>query len=163
MRSAFRLNINLLLLTLGVAIANSQQLPEGPGKLETQKLCSQCHEISRSISVRQDRAGWQGVMSKMSTLGMKATDQELQAAFEFLASHYPADEVPKLNINTAEAVDIESALTLRRSQASAVITYREKHGHFKTIEDLKKVPGLDPVSLLERQPRIVLLVSDPRF
>ena len=154
MRSASRLNINLLLLAMGAAINFAQQLPDGPGKLETQKLCSQCHEISRSISVRQDRAGWQGVMSKMSTLGMKATDQELQSAFEYLASHYPADEVPRLNINTAEAVDIESALTLRRSQASAVIAYREKHGAFKTIEGLKKVPGLDPAKIEAKKDRL---------
>ena len=154
MLSASRLSTNLLFLMLGVAVSFAQQLPEGPGKPETQKLCSQCHEIARSISVRQDRAGWQGVMSKMSTLGMKATDQELQAAFEYLASHYPADDVMRLNINTAEAVDIESALTLRRSQASAVIAYREKHGPFKTIGDLKKVPGLDPAKIEAKKERL---------
>lgn len=155
MLSASPLNTKLLLLTMGAAISFAQQLPDGPGKLDTQKLCSQCHEISRSISVRQDRAGWQGVMSKMSTLGMKGSDQELQAAFEYLVSHYPADEVPKLNINTAEAVDIESALTLRRSQASAVIAYREKHGAFKTIDDLKKVPGLDPAKIEAKKDRLI--------
>ena len=29
------------------------------------------------------------------------------------------------------------------SEAAAVIQYREKHGRFKTLDDLKKVPGLD--------------------
>ncbi len=149
-----RLNTKFLFLMMGAAFSNAQQLPDGPGKPETQKLCSQCHEISRSISVRQDRAGWQGVMSKMSTLGMKATDQELQSVFEYLVSHYPADEVPKLNINTAEAVDIESALTVRRSLAAAIIAYREKHGAFKTIDELKKVPGIDPAKIEAKKDRL---------
>ncbi|SPF35983.1 hypothetical protein SBA4_1780005 [Candidatus Sulfopaludibacter sp. SbA4] len=51
------------------------QLPDGPGKAETEKICAQCHELERSISLRQDRDGWQATMNKMITLGAKGTDQ----------------------------------------------------------------------------------------
>jgi competence protein ComEA len=46
-------------------------------------------------------------------------------------------------VNTAKAIDFETRLSLRRSQAAAVIQYRNTHGSFKSIEDLKKVPGID--------------------
>jgi len=50
-------------------------------------------------------------------------------------------------VNRATAIELESRLSLRRSQAAAVIEYRAKHGPFKSIEDLKKVPGIDSVKI----------------
>ena len=53
---------------------------------------------------------------------------------DYLAKAFPAEAVPKLNINTAMAIDFESALSLRRSQAAAVVEYRTKNGKFKSID-----------------------------
>ncbi len=119
------------------------QLPDGPGKEETEKLCKQCHELERSVSLRQDRAGWQATVDKMVSLGAQGTDKEIQAVLDYLAKTYPGDEQPKLNVNKATAIELESRLSLRRSQAAAILDYRTKNGAFKSIEDLKKVPGID--------------------
>lgn len=119
------------------------QLPEGPGREETEKLCSDCHELARSISLRQDRDGWKATINKMISLGATATEQEISAALEYLSTHYPAQALPPLNVNTGKAIDFETRLSLRRSQAAAIIQYRNVHGSFKSIEDLKKVPGVD--------------------
>lgn len=148
----------LLLLTLPIAftaLLPAQQLPEGPGRAETEKLCQQCHELARSISLRQDRAGWGTTMVKMSAFGMKASDREVAIVLDYLARHYGAEEVPPININTARAIELEAGLSLRRSQARALIEYREKHGGFKSIEDLKKVPLLDFAKIEEKKNRIV--------
>jgi len=131
-----------LALTLGFGIA-SAQLPDGPGKQETEKICSQCHELERSISLRQDRDGWKATMNKMVSLGAEGTQEEFQLAYEYLARNYPGQEVPKVNVNKATAIELEAGLTLRRSQAAAVLAYRAKNGNFKSIDDLKKVPGID--------------------
>ena len=48
-----------------------------------------------------------------------------------------------------------SGLSLKRSQAKAVVTFREKHGNFKSLDDLKKVPGLDAAALDAKKERIV--------
>ncbi len=130
------------------------QMADGPGRADTQKLCSQCHEVERSISLRQDRAGWQATMDKMYTLGMKATDQEMQAVLNYLSEHYPADTIPRINVNKARAIDLESGLSLLRSQAAAIIEYRAKHGDFKSIEDLKRVPGVDAAKIEARKDRL---------
>jgi competence protein ComEA len=131
------------------------QMPEGPGKAETLKVCSQCHEVERSISPRQDRAGWQATIDKMGTLGMKATDEEMQAILNYLSLHYPADAVPRINVNKARAIDLESGLSLRRSEAALIIQYRTKNGDFKSIEDLKKVPGVDAAKIEAKKDRLV--------
>jgi competence protein ComEA len=130
------------------------QLPDGPGKEETEKLCKQCHELERSVSLRQDRAGWQTTVDKMVSLGAQGTDKELQTVLDYLAKNYPGDELPKLNVNKATSIEFESRLSLRRSQAAAVIDYRTKNGPFKSIEDLKKVPGIDVAKIEAKKDRL---------
>ena len=132
----------------------SAQLPDGPGKAETEKICSQCHELARSISLKQDRAGWEITVNQMVSLGAKATDKETGAVIDYLAAHYAAEEVPRINVNKARAIDLESGLTLRRSEAAAIIEYRAKNGPFKSIDDLKKVPGLDAAKIDAKKDRL---------
>jgi competence protein ComEA len=130
------------------------QLPDGPGKAETQKLCSQCHELERSISLRQDRGGWQVTVSKMASLGMEAGDKELTAVVDYLAANYPSDQLPKLNVNKAQAIEFESRLSLKRSEAAAIIAWRAKNGPFKSIEDFKRIPGIDFAKVESRKDRL---------
>lgn len=154
MRSVFPWSIKTVVAAVVFAAAAHAQLPDGPGKAETQKICSQCHELERSISLRQDRAGWQATINKMVDLGAKASDADLTKVLDYLSTHYPADEVPRININKARAIDLEAGLTLRRSQAAAIIEYREKNGPFHSIEDLKKVPGIDFAKIEAKKDRL---------
>ena len=150
-----RLSTSVLLLALLTVSGWSQVLPEGPGKAETERLCKGCHELSRSISLRQDRGGWEATMKKMVAMGIKGTEQEFNLVLDYLVKNYPAEEVPPLNINKATAIELESRLTLRRSQASAIIKYRNENGSFKSIDDLKKIPGIDFEKIEARKDRVV--------
>src|SRR5262249_61479474 len=118
-----------------LSAAQVRQLPDGPGKAETQKLCSQCHELDKAFSLSQDRTGWQGTIDKMVGFGMKGTEQERSAVLEYLVKNFPADELPKINVNEAKAIELDSGLSPRRSQAAPILQYREKHGPFKPIHD----------------------------
>jgi len=149
------MRVKALLTIAFVASAAWAQLPDGPGKAETERLCSQCHELARSISLRQDRAGWEATVDKMVSLGAKATDKETGAVIDYLAAHFAAEEVPRINVNKARAIDLESGLTLRRSEAAAIIEYRTKNGPFKSIADLKKVPGIDAAKIEGKKDRLV--------
>lgn len=146
----FRWSISLLALA-----ACAQQLPDGPGKQIVEKRCIGCHELARSVSLRQDRAGWATSIAKMSALGMKAGEEELAAMLDYLARHFPAGDVPPIHINKARAIEIESRLGLKRSQAAAIIRHRTENGDFKSVDDLKKVPGLDPADIESKKDRIV--------
>jgi competence protein ComEA len=149
-----RLNIKPLLTLALLASGAWAQLPDGPGRAETERVCSQCHELARSISLRQDRAGWQATVDKMVSLGAKATDKETGAVIDYLAAHFAAEDVPRINVNKARAIDLESGLTLRRSEAAAIIEYRTKNGPFQSIDDLKKVPGIDAAKIEAKKDRL---------
>lgn len=85
---------------------------------------------------------------------MKGSAQELDLVLDYLARHFPAEDVPRVNVNKASAIELESGLSLRRSQAAALIAYREKYGDFKTLEDLRKVPLLDAAKIEAKKDRI---------
>jgi len=143
------------MLLIAAAAAAYGQLRDGPGRAETEKLCSQCHELSRSISLHQDRPGWEATVAKMVNLGAKASDVEIQIVTNYLAKNFPAEEVPMIHVNTARAIEFESGLSLRRSQAAAVIAYRTKNGPFKSIADLEKVPGIDAQKIESKKDRLI--------
>lgn len=154
MRLVSRLSTKLAAAALVCAGAAFAQIPDGAGKAEVMKVCTQCHEVERSISLRQDRAGWQGTIDKMAGMGMKASDSDVQAVLNYLSTNFAADEVAKINVNTATAIQFESGLSLRRSQAAAIIEYRTKNGNFKSIDDLLKVPGIDKEKVTAKKDRL---------
>ena len=48
-----------------------------------------------------------------------------------------------VNINTADAATIAMELKgVGEKTAAAIVAYREEHGPFKTLDDLKKVKGI---------------------
>jgi competence protein ComEA len=153
MRSAMGLRSSLLWVLSGCAIAQVQMV-DAPGKEQTMKVCAGCHEVERSISLKQDREGWQNTISKMVGLGAQGSEQEFSAVLDYLSKNYAAEEIAKLNVNKAEAIEFESRLSLTRSQAAAIVAYRAKNGSFKSIEDLKKVPGVDAAKIDAKKDRI---------
>lgn len=130
------------------------QMPDGPGKQETVKLCSQCHEIERALSPRQDHDAWQATIDKMVALGLRASDDDLKLVTDYLAKAYPGEPIPKLNMNTATAIQLESGLTLKRSESAAVIEYRTKNGNFKSLDDLKNIPGVPFAKFAAKKDRL---------
>jgi competence protein ComEA len=144
-----------LILVLGTMTASAQQLPEGVGRVEMEKMCTQCHELSRSVSLRQDHDGWGQTMAKMAAFGMKSTDKDYSVVLSYLSLHYPPEDLPPVNINKAPAIEMEARLSLRRSQAAAVVAYRKANGDFKSLDDLRKVPNLDFAMLESKKDRIV--------
>ena len=131
------------------------QFPDLPGKDLTIKMCTGCHEPERAASLHQDKDGWDATISSMASRGMAiSSDADYATILDYLSKAFPAEAVKPLNINTASGIDMESALSLLRSQAAAIVAYREKHGKFKSLDDLKKVPGLDFSKLEEKKDRI---------
>ena len=140
-----------LLVLVNARPATAQvALPDGAGKDQMIKVCGVCHEAQRVASIRLTREGWEATIGDMITRGARATDEEFRAVLDYLSTHFLGEAERPLNVNTATALDFESMLLLLRKEAAAVIAYRDKHGLFKSIEDLKKVPGID-VKKIEAQ------------
>lgn len=145
----------LQLLPILLVLPVHAELPDGPGKAETERLCQGCHEIAKSVSPRQDRAGWGATLNKMIAMGVTATDRELETLLNYLSKHYPPEELPPVNMNRARAIQMESRLSLRRSEAAAILRYRKEHGDFKSLEELLQVPGIDTAKIIAKKDRLV--------
>lgn len=61
----------------------------------------------------------------------------------FIAFSSLAVQADPVDINTANAMVISKTLKgIGLKKAQAIVAYREKHGKFKTVEDLAKVKGI---------------------
>jgi competence protein ComEA len=116
-------------------------MPDGPGKEQTLRLCSTCHEAAKATSVKLTRDGWIETIDRMKAFGAAGADDDFAAVLEYLSTHFKGDTVRPLDMNTAESIDLESVLQLLRRESRAVLDYRTKRGRFTSLEDLK---GLDP-------------------
>jgi competence ComEA-like helix-hairpin-helix protein len=134
---------------------SGEGLPDGPGKDVMVRTCGMCHEPRRAASVRLTRDGWQAVVDDMRHRGAKGTDEEFATIMDYLTANFLGETPRPVNVNTAPAIDLELVIGLLRKESAAVIAYREKHGAFKEIVDLKKVPGLDYKKIDAAKDRIV--------
>jgi competence protein ComEA len=150
----------LALLVLPLS-ASAQQLPEGPGKPELLKVCGGCHQAERSASVRLTREGWEGVIGDMVQRGAKGTNEELTAVLDYLSKHFLGEAAKPLNINRANSVELESVAGLTRRESAAVLKWLDEVGICKSLEDLKKVPGLDYKKIEARKDFIVCFEAPP--
>ena len=156
-----------LILAAAVALAaghesqvsrpSGEGLPDGPGKDVTVRACGTCHEGRRAASVRLTRDGWAAVIEDMQQRGAKVSEQEFPVILDYLTTHFLGEALQPLNLNTASQIDLEAAGGLLRREAAAVIRYREQHGRFKTLDDLKNVPGLDFKKIENRRDSLVVM------
>jgi competence protein ComEA len=156
-------SVIVLALTIGVlrGVAGAQQLPDGPGKAELMKVCGACHQAERSASVRLTREGWGGVIDDMIRRGAKGTDDEFNAILEYLATHFLGEAPRPLNINRATNLDLETVGGLTRKEAAAVLAWLDEVGICKSLEDMKKVAGLDYKKIEARKDFIVCFEAPP--
>lgn len=67
------------------------------------------------------------------------------------------DEGTGVSINSASAEDLARVMNgVGLKKAQAIVSYREEYGPFKTVDDLKQVPGMGS-SLVERNPAVLTL------
>jgi competence protein ComEA len=122
---------------------SGEGLPDGPGKDVTVRMCGLCHEPRRAASVRLTVEGWAAVIEGMMKRGAKGSEEDVAIVLDYLSTHFLGEASQPVNVNTAPQIDLELVAGLLRSEARAVVEYREKNGPFKTLDEMKKVPGLD--------------------
>ena len=66
-----------------------KQLPEGAGRAETVKVCSQCHSPELVANQRLDEPGWRQVVNQMANNGAQGTDAEFETIIKYLATTFP--------------------------------------------------------------------------
>ncbi|HBM9256864.1 TPA: helix-hairpin-helix domain-containing protein [Citrobacter freundii] len=98
-------------------------------------------EAVTKSQVTQTKAENSGAAQSKATLPAKASD----------------DEGTRVSINSASAEDLARVMNgVGLKKAQAIVSYREEYGPFKTVDDLKQVPGMGS-SLVERNLAVLTL------
>jgi competence protein ComEA len=142
------------LIVLALPVPARAQLPEGPGRAQTVRMCGTCHPPERGASVRLTREGWEDVIARMVALGARGTDADLAAVLDYLSTHFKGQAAVPLNLNRATSVELESIAGFLRRESAAWMAYRAKRP-CATIDDLKVVPGVDFKKVEKRRDRLV--------
>jgi competence protein ComEA len=130
--------------------AAQDPFPEATGKTALLKICGNCHSPQSVIQTLRTRQEWSDVVDQMARFGAEGSDQEFEQILAYLAKHFSP-----IRINTAPAKDLESALEVTAEVAAAIVAYRTDKGEFKTIDDVKRVPGLESAKVDALKARIV--------
>ena len=130
--------------------ATQDPFPEATGKVALMKVCSNCHSAESVIQTFRTRQEWSEIIDQMARFGAEASDTEFDQILTYLAVHFSP-----IRINKATAKDLESALDVPGGIGDAIVNYRQANGDFKTLDDLKKVPGLDAGKVDTQKARIV--------
>jgi competence protein ComEA len=143
--------VKFLLLSLVALGACAQTFPDGPGKEDFLAVCSMCHSPNAVIGKQGSKQWWRSKVTEMlqESTDIPASDVDIIVAY--LAKNFP---VVKINVNKAPAKDLETGLELTDKESAAIVQYREAKGNFKTLDDLKKVPGLDAVKIESKKDRL---------
>ena len=83
------------------------------------------------------------------------TREERAAIVEYLAANFKPGG--KIYINWAAAKDLEAALEISAAEAEAMVKYRKAQGDFKSLDDVRKVPGVDATKVEAKKDRLVFL------
>jgi competence protein ComEA len=141
-----------------VAAVSYAQAPVAPSDAEARRdaadlevlnrVCAPCHGLEPITMSLKTRDEWDGTFDQMESYGAIATPAEFQQAFDYVMRHHST-----INVNRASATDLASWLGVSESLGQAIIDYRTAQGAFKTLDDLKKVPGIQPEKLDARKGR----------
>ncbi len=100
-----------------------------------------CAGMAQTALATQTKAENSGAAHSKATLPAKASD----------------DEGTRVSINSASAEDLARVMNgVGLKKAQAIVSYREEYGPFKTVDDLKQVPGMGS-SLVERNLAVLTL------
>ncbi|HBR7659706.1 TPA: helix-hairpin-helix domain-containing protein [Klebsiella pneumoniae] len=97
--------------------------------------------------------GVQGALATPASGKAAVNKENVQASSSAKAEAVPGESdngATKVSINRASAEQLAQALNgVGLKKAQAIVSYREEYGPFKTLDDLKQVPGMGS-ALVER-------------
>lgn len=145
------LSVLAAILTLSIVATTEQdRFPDGAGKPELSKVCSGCHDAEIVLAHLQTPGEWADTLQSMAQLGTEATPEEWRRIERYLDLNFAL-----IMINKAAAEELQLTMDATREVADAVVKYRQQNGSFKSVEDVKKVAGIDAAKVDARKSRFV--------
>ena len=89
-------------------------------------------------------------------LSLPATPPALATTGAFAQEARPAAPTQVVNVNTATTAQFEALPGIGPSMAQRIVSYREKNGPFKKLEDLMNIQGIGEKSFLKLRPFLTI-------
>jgi competence protein ComEA len=148
-------NVWFLAAASAPPVLGAQGLPPGPEKDTFVRVCSTCHAAENVIGEKRSRQDWMTVVDLMAERGAEGTPAEMSQIVDYLTAHFGVTaERSKVNVNTLGAKDLTDGLNLTVAEGEAIVEHRTKKGKFASIDDLKKVEGVDAAKIETAKDRI---------
>ena len=140
-------SVRLLVFAAALSVialsSKAEGLPDGPDKGLVEAICSECHTTERIATQQLTKPQWADKVLEMLQEAPDVKQSERDTIVEYLAKNFPAHA----NVNKADAKELQATLEISAESASGIVNYRRQNGSFKTLDDLKKVPGVDAARL----------------
>ena len=128
----------------------SSMFPPGPGRDALIKVCSDCHGAESAVASFKTHDEWTKTLDEMANNGAQGTDDEWNRIAAYLDKHYTL-----IFVNKATAENLATTLEVAPEVAEAIVRRRTDKGPFKTIDDLKAVPGVVSAAIDARKDRLI--------
>jgi competence protein ComEA len=143
--------MKIILPALGVFILAANAAPQdNAAKALVERICTKCHSMDSMQGLQNSKEQWSAVVDEMVSRGAEASDAEINQIVDYLTK----TQGIKVKVNKAAADELAGVLEIPAGSASSIVAYREKNGNFKSVEDLKKVPGLDAKAIDSKKDRL---------
>lgn len=125
-------------------------LPDGSGKDVVARLCVVCHGLDLLVPSDRTASQWRDTLASMRQAGALASDEDWKTMTEYVMAN-----IAYLNVNKATAEEIQLVVAVDEKIAKGIVAYRDQQGGFKTIEELKQAPDLDPKKIDALKTRLI--------
>src|ERR1700733_797513 len=109
----------VLTSALATGVSEGAELPGGPGKAETVRVCGKCHLLAQATSLRQAKAGWSQTISKMVDLGAEGTDAEFTAILNYLVKNFGSPNANPSALSPSATAEREASPTIAGAAPSS--------------------------------------------
>jgi competence ComEA-like helix-hairpin-helix protein len=134
----------------GPSVPANVDLPQGEGRDAVLSMCSACHGLGTSVAQRRTAKEWQTVVQTMMTIGAPGTKETAASAVAYLSWRFG-----RVNVNAAREEELVRILEITPAQAAAIVEYRNHEGGIRSLDELRKVPGIDMADVARKQDRVV--------
>jgi competence protein ComEA len=124
--------------------------PPGPGRDALFKICNDCHGPESVLGQLKTRDEWSKTLDEMAANGAQGTDEEWNRLLDYLDQHYSL-----ILVNKAPAKELALKLDVTADVADAIVRTRTEKGKIASIDELKRVPGVDGAKIDARKDRLI--------
>jgi competence protein ComEA len=114
------------------------------------RVCSGCHDAEIVLANLKTPAEWTDTLHDMAQQGAEATADEWKVIEGYIDVNFAL-----IPINKATADELARTMDVTPEIGAAIVAQRQEKGPFKSLDDVKKVAGVDAAKVDARKNRFV--------